>query len=426
MGRESILRTLPFLLFLLPGHLSAQPGTVPVTLRHFPLDSQVLLDGIPVEPDRVEEKGEYRTFYMAGGLHLLTVRAEGYLSESYPLWARGEGELIEDKLEKPDLPLWQLEELPTAHQPKSVTFSPDGQYMAVASLGSAQGVEIFSLHPFERVAELVPESRLARKTGFVETCWLPRRGELWVSQMNTGMVHIFSTADWSCLGSFPSGGSWPKVLLPSRDETRVYASNWESETVTEIDARSRAVIRTFPVSGIPRGLSFSADGKILVAAIYSANALDYISLETGETSTRTYSRHSGAMRHLVYDGIRGLYYATNMQLGLVYAISERTGAVRRVYQVGQKPNTAAMSPDGRYLFVSCRGPNNPVSYLIEGHEYGRVYMIDLERQSVMGWIWGRDQTTGLDVSPDSRYLAFTDFKEDILELYRIGEDGGDR
>ena len=403
--------------------LSAQTGFVPITLRHFPLDSQVFLDGIPVEPDETEEGGEYRTFYVREGLHHLSLAAEGYLSEDYPLWADGPGELIEGKLEKPDLPLYPLAELPTAKQPKSVTYSPDGRYLAVASLGSGQGLQIYTARPFAHLIDLIPPEPMARRTGFVESCWLPERGEVWFSQMSNGFFHVYSIGDWRYLGSYDTGGEWSKVLLPSRDESRVYISNWESETVSEIDAETRAVLRIFPVSGIPRGLSLSPDGETLLVTIFSANAIDYVNLTTGEVTTRTYSAHSGAMRHLVPDGRRGLFYVTNMQLGLVYALSDRTGAVKRIYRVGQKPNTAQMSPDGRYFFVSCRGPNNPVSYLIEGHEFGKIYIIDLEKQNVLGWIWGRDQPTGLDVSPDSGYLAFTDFKDDSLELYRIERDG---
>ena len=425
MGTGCHRKILIFSLFLaallLP--LTGQTGLVPITLRHFPLDSRVFLDGLPVSPDETEEEGEYRTYYMSEGLHHLSVTAEGYLSQTYPIRARGAGELIEGKLEKPGLPLYYLDELPTARQPKSVTFSPDGRYMAVASLGSGKGLQIFSTRPFAHLTDLIPPEPMASQTGFVESCWLPARGEIWFSQMNTGQFHVFSVDGWAYLGSFDAGGAWSKVLLASRDEARVYISNWESETVTEIDTETRAILRTFPVSGIPRGLSLSPEGNSLIVSVFSANSLDFIDLETGESSTRTYSAHSGAMRHLIPDGKRGLLYATNMLLGLVYSLSDRTGAVKRIYRVGQKPNTAQMSPDGRYLFVSCRGPNNPITYLIEGHEFGKIYIIDLEKQAVLGWIWGRDQPTGLDVSPDSGYLAFTDFKDDSLELYRIEREG---
>jgi YVTN family beta-propeller protein len=416
---RTIKKYILFFLLISLGGLYGQTGQTALILRYFPQDSQILLDGIPVDPDVITGKGEYRTFFLSSGLHHLTLYAEGYLSQDYPLTLSGGEELIEGKLEKPDLPIYQLEELPTAHQPKSVTFSPDGEYLAVASLGSNRGLQIYTLHPFAHLIDLIPPPALANKTGFVESCWLPQRNEVWVSQMNTGKFHIFSTVDWSYIGSYDTGGTWSKVLLPKGDESRVYISNWDSETVTEIDVETREILRIFPVSGIPRGLTLSPDDQTLLVSIFSANALDSVNLETGEVSTKRYSGHSGAMRHFVSDRRRGLHYITNMQLALVYAISDRDGSVQRIYQVGQKPNSAAMSPDGRYLFVSCRGPNNPKSYLIEGPEFGRVYIIDLEKQQVLGWIWGRDQTTGLDVSPDSRYLAFTDFKDNCLELYGI-------
>ncbi|MDC7220906.1 MAG: hypothetical protein PQJ59_13305 [Spirochaetales bacterium] len=404
--------------------LAAQSNHTALTLRFFPLNSQILLDGIPVEPVFSDEEGEFRTFYLSRGLHQLSISAPGYETRSYPLVAEDREISIEGKLEKLDLPIYQVGELPTAKQPKSVTFSPDGQYLAVASLGSNRGLQIYRARPFEHLVDLIPPGDMADSTGFVESCWLPGREEVWFSQMNTGLFHVYSTVDWSYQGSYSGGGGWSKVLLVSRDESRVYLSHWSSETVTEIDVATRTILRTFPTSGTPRGMTFSPDGKTLLVAIFSANALDQIDLVTGTVTTKNYSAHSGAMRHLLSDSIRGLHYVTNMQLGVVYALSDRTGVVRNVYQVGFKPNTAEMSSDGRYLFVSCRGPNNPVSYLIEGHEFGKVYIIDLEKREVIGWIWGRDQPTGLDVSPDSRYLAFTDFKDDNLELYRIlpGED----
>ncbi|MDC7223476.1 MAG: YncE family protein [Spirochaetales bacterium] len=400
--------------------LSAQTGWTALTLRHFPLDSEVYLDGHLLQPD--ETVDEYRTFFVNPGFHHLSIRSEGYLSQSYPLYLRDREEYIEDKLEKPGLPLTQLEELPTAKQPKSVTFSPDGEFLAVASLGSNRGLQIYRVQPFAHLIDLIPPENLSSQTGFVESCWLPGREEVWFSQMNTGMFHVYSTRDWSYLGSYAAGGAWSKVLTVSDDESRVYISHWASERVSEIDTATRKILRSFSTSGIPRGMTFSPDGNTLLVTIFSANAIDSVDLASGNVTTQSYSKHSGAMRHLVSDRARGLHYVTNMQLGLVYALSDQDGQVVNTYRVGYKPNTAEMTADGRYLFVSCRGPNNPQSYLIEGHEFGKVYIVDLEERRVVGWIWGRDQTTGLDVSPDSRYLAFTDFKDDTLELYLIDED----
>jgi len=34
-------------------------------------------------------------------------------------------------------------------------------------------------------------------------------------------------------------------------------------------------------------------------------------------------------------------------------------------------------------------------------------------------VWGRNQPTGLAFSADGRYLAFTDFLDNNVELYRV-------
>jgi DNA-binding beta-propeller fold protein YncE len=87
-------------------------------------------------------------------------------------------------------------------------------------------------------------------------------------------------------------------------------------------------------------------------------------------------------------------------------------------------NTIAFGPDGRYLFVSVRGRNNPESYLIPGPEFGRILVLDPETLETVHEVYGRHQPTGLAVSPDGRYLVTTDFLDDNVALYRIGPTRG--
>ncbi len=62
-----------------------------------------------------------------------------------------------------------------------------------------------------------------------------------------------------------------------------------------------------------------------------------------------------AMRHIVHDSRRGEYYITAMGASRVYRLSD-SGQWRGYWQVGSKPNTCDISPDGRWLAVSCRDP----------------------------------------------------------------------
>jgi hypothetical protein len=83
-------------------------------------------------------------------------------------------------------------------------------------------------------------------------------------------------------------------------------------------------------------------------------------------------------------------------------------------------NTIVLSPDGTRLFVSSRGRNNPGDYTLPGPEFGTVSALSPEDLSIEETIWGRNQPTGLAVSPDGNYMVFTDFLDANLELYNIG------
>ena len=75
--------------------------------------------------------------------------------------------------------------------------------------------------------------------------------------------------------------------------------------------------------------------------------------------------------------------------------------------------------DKKYLFVSSRGPNNRETYLKKGPKFGKIYVIDTEKMKIVDWVWGKNQPTGLDISPDGKYLAFSNFLDNEIEVYRI-------
>ena len=388
-------------------------------LRIFPQDARVevlsgdaLISLIPSGRDK--DVAWYRTD--AGAVWL---DAEGYLPAALPLPT--DSETAEAKLERPSDVIRKLSELPTGYQPKSVRFSPDGRFIYVAHLGDFTALSQYSVEPFRKLRDLDVPEEYRGDSAFVETLILEGRGELWVTQMSRNAVHIFDMNTGRYLDTIQITGDWPKVLLANREESRVYVSCWSSEAVIEIDAESRKELRTFPTNGIPRGLAFSPDESELLAAIFSSAAVDRIDLTTGEL-VAVYDAAPGrnyAMRHIVHDDRRGVYYITAMGNRRVYRLSE-AGEWLGYWKVGDKPNTCAITPDGRWLFVSCRGPNNPdIGYLYKGYEYGKVYIIDLASGEPADWIWGRDQTTGLDVSPDGRYLAFSNFLSHSLELYEV-------
>jgi DNA-binding beta-propeller fold protein YncE len=390
-----------------------------LALRIFPQDARVeVLSGDTLETltpsGRDKDVAWYRTDSGAVWLD-----AQGYLPAALPLPA-GSG-TVEAKLERPSDVIRKLSELPTGYQPKSVRFSPDGRFIYVTHLGDFTALSQYSVDPFRKIRDLNVPEEYRGDSAFVETLVLEGRGEIWVTQMSRNAVHIFDMNTGRYLDTIDISGHWPKVLLANRDESRVYVSCWTSEAVIEIDTASRTELRALSTSGIPRGLAFGSDESELLAAIFSSAAVDRIDLATGEL-VAVHDAAPGrnyAMRHIVHDERRGEYYITAMGYRRVYRLSEN-GEWLGYWDVGDKPNTCAITPDGRWLFVSCRGPNNPdIGYLYKGYEFGKVFVIDLESGESADWIWGRDQTTGLDVSPDGHYLAFSNFLSHSLELYEV-------
>ncbi len=61
----------------------------------------------------------------------------------------------------------------------------------------------------------------------------------------------------------------------------------------------------------------------------------------------------------------------------------------------------------------------PLDYTIPGPDLGAVYMLNAQDLTLIERVWGRNQPTGLAISPDGKLLVFTDFLDMNLELYRL-------
>jgi DNA-binding beta-propeller fold protein YncE len=332
---------------------------------------------------------------------------------------------LQVKLEKEGGRLEYLGEFPTGRQPKSAYFSPEGNRLFVPLLGQ-HGVDVFRFFgtdpPAAGVAALVFEKRLAvpgsGACGFVEAMTDRKRRELWVSNMEENKVHIYDLDTLEYKSSADTGGVMPKVIIqsPSGDITAV--SNWASHTISIFDSGTKTRLALIPVSGIPRGMAFSPDGQKLYAAIFDAPLIEVIDVPSRKTGDRyRFYEGPGAARHVLYS--EGKLFVSDMYRGRVCMLDAATGDLLKEVRVGPNINTIVLSPGGERLYASSRGRNNPEDYTMPGPEFGAVYILRTGDLSLEEKIWGRNQPTGLALSPDGKYLVFTDFLDDNLELYRI-------
>jgi YVTN family beta-propeller protein len=382
-------------------------------LKSAPADLNVYFNDELIKP--ISTSGAIRQ-YRIPAAGTLRFSASGYRSIEWhsaqlPV-VKGQAEI---KLENEKGVLRYIGEYKTGSQPKSAYFSHNGQRLFVPLLND-KGIDVFRV-----VGEsLQYEKRLVagNRPGFVEALCDERRRELWVSNMEENKVHIFNLDTLEYISSHPTGGTFPKVIVQSPNGALTLVSNWISMDISVFDSDTKKLLRRIPVGGTPRGMAFSPDGSLMYTAIYDAALVVVVDMAANKVIKRwRFNSGEGAARHIIYSDDK--LYVSDMFRGTVNILNAATGALLRSVRLGFNINTIILSPDGKYIFASSRGKNNPVDYTLPGPDFGAIYMIDAQDLTLLEKVWGRNQPTGLAVSPDGNILVFTDFLDANLELYRI-------
>jgi len=308
-------------------------------------------------------------------------------------------------------------EYATGRQPKSVYFSPNGQWLFVPLLEN-NGIDVFSM-----TGELLRyERRLtvpgSRAVGFVEAMFDEARREIWFSNFEDNRVHIYDLDTLEYKMSSSTGGVLSKVITQSNDGRITVVSNWVTMCISVFDSDTKQMLRRIRVGGTPRGMAFSPDDSLLYVAIYDAPLIIVVDMARNTIVQRfRFATGHGAARHVIY--WEDKLYVSDMGQGTVNILDPATGTLLRSAYVGPNINTIALSPDGQYIAAASRGINNPIDYTRPGPDFGAVYILRADDLSLQEKIWGRNQPTGLSFSPDGRFLAFTDFLDQNLQFYRF-------
>ena len=184
------------------------------------------------------------------------------------------------------------------------------------------------------------------------------------------------------------------------------------------DSDSKELLRRIPVGGTPRGMAFSPDGSLLYTAIFDEPVIAVVDMAQNRVVSRyRFYEGVGAARHVIYHDRK--LYVSDMYHGIINILNASTGALLLSRRVGPNLNTIIISPDEKYIFASSRGVNNPEDYTRPGPDFGAVYMLSTEDLTLIEKIWGHNQPTGLAVSPDGKFMVFTNFLDANLELYMM-------
>jgi len=373
-------------------------------------DKTMALATVALSPVAINEKTA--TFSVSnstmGGQRGISVSWSNTPQKNFPLVA----------LDTPEQHHRFLRRIETGKQPKSAMFISDTKVvLPLLDDNHAEVVDILT-GAIQRL-ELPP--KYAKKGGFVESVRVYPLNEFWISQMMVSAIHRFDIQSLEYKGSIDLKGKWTKVLAYDEALKTVYASNWNSSDISVISIDGLQEERRIKMNGVPRGMAFSKEGDFMVAAIFggkndsdSAGRAVKIDLKTEKIVSTIIS--GGAQRHVVrLHGDSDRFAMSDMSHNKVYFIDgyKKVGEVK----VYNNPNTIVESPDGKFLYVSCRGRNNPKSYLLKGFDFGRLLVIDMLTNTIAENIEAGNQPTGLDVSPNGRYVVLTDFLDHAMRVY---------
>ncbi|MDZ4166356.1 MAG: PEGA domain-containing protein [Coriobacteriia bacterium] len=300
----------------------------------------------------------------------------------------------------------------TLGAPKGVSVTHDGSEAWTSILNGPPSIQIFS----PRTGELLGGVDIGEH-GAVEVIFNKAGTLAYTSQMETAKCFEIDVATRKVVCEFDTRSAWTKWVELSPDEGTLYASNWSGDDVSIIDLATGELASRVRVSNTPRGMYATDDGKSLYVAGFDSGHLERIDLATGAVTALFTG--GGALRHIVADEATGRLFISDMADDLIWVHDMVAGTTTKFVDTDEKPNTIDLTPDGKMLFVSCRGENNPKSYYIPGPEWGSILVFDTASGRPLDALIAGNQPTALDVSDDGTLLIFSDFLDNRLRVYEI-------
>ena len=302
-------------------------------------------------------------------------------------------------------------------QPKQVIFSPDDKFIYIPLLDDT-GFQVFSMEDMKIVDFVNPPDPKHRK-GYPEGLFVKNTGSFYISQMS-GNVYEYGYPELVYRRTVPTGGLWSKFITYSSAMNCLAVSNWSSNNVSIIDSVTGKLLRLIKTPASPRGLAFSSDDRYFYITSFDGGKI--MKVDTGKWAVSgTIYVANAAMRHIVIAGGDREAFVSDMYHAKIYDVNLEKFNIVKSYSVDYNPNTIDLTPDGKYLFVSSRGPNNAESYLKRSPRNGMISVIDVVNSKKLSAFEGGRQPTGLDVSNNGKYLCFSNFQDNNIEIYWIGD-----
>jgi DNA-binding beta-propeller fold protein YncE len=169
-------------------------------------------------------------------------------------------------------------------------------------------------------------------------------------------------------------GKTPKVIAKTTDSRNLLVSNWHSRSVSILELNEKVypfgkVVRTIPVTAIPRGIAVNDLKKRSYVAIMGGSSLAVVNHDTwqGDSVINVASNP----RHVVMDTSGHLFLSYN-SLAQIACLDEATGKTLFTASTHAQPRTIVLSKNKKFIFVTCYSGDMVDVYKINPDGFSRI------------------------------------------------------
>ena len=272
-----------------------------------------------------------------------------------------------------------LATIPTGKGPHEVVLSSDGGIAVVTDYSGDPGRTLTVIDvPGRRVVRTIELGEHRRPHGIV---FLPGDSVVAVTSEQSGHVVLVHVGDGTVRRAIPTTQKGSHMVAVTADARHAYTGNMGSNTVSELDLRTGAFVRTWDVPTTPEAINVTPDGAEVWVGSNATGKITVVRPASGTVVTAaegfgwpyrvlfTPDLRTVLLPDLKNEVLRFIDRSTHRELG-------------RITFPGGAPQGITITPDGRYALESLSGQ-------------ARVAIIDVASRTVVGYLAAGETPDGI-------------------------------
>ena len=273
-----------------------------------------------------------------------------------------------------------LATLPTGNGPHEVVISSDGATAVVTDYGAQEAGRTLTVIdvPGKKVVRTIDLGEYRRPHGIV---FLPGDSLVAVTSETNRAVVTVDVRRGTVVRVAKTDQQGSHMVGVTADGRRGYTGDIGSNTVTELDMVSGAVLRRFDVPAQPEAINVTADGREVWVGSNATGKVSAIDLATGKVTTAAEGL-SWPYRVLFSPDLATVMLPDYRGNTLRFVDRASKRELGRLTWPGAGPQGVTLGKDGRHLFVSLSAE-------------GRVAIVDVAKREVIGHVGAGETPDGV-------------------------------